>query len=70
LNCGEKICRQFVVSGYDGAKGLNLVEEALDEIALAIEREIAVPLGLAIGFWRDDRRDFPLREAIDERSAS
>jgi len=46
---------------------LNLVEEALDEIALAIEREIAVPFGLAVGFWRDDRRNFPLREAIDER---
>jgi hypothetical protein len=56
LNCGEKIYCQFVVSGHDGAKVLNLVEEALDEIALAVEREIAVPLGLAVGFWRDDRR--------------
>src|SRR3984893_1435837 len=66
LNCGEKICRQFVVSGRDGAKVLNLVEEALDEIALAVKREIAVPFGLAVGFWWDDRRNFPLREAIDE----
>jgi hypothetical protein len=47
LNCGEKICCQFVVSGRDGPKVLNLVEEALDEIALAVEREIAVPLVLA-----------------------
>ena len=67
LNCGEKICRQLVVSGRDGAKVLHLVEEALDEIALAVKREIAVPLGLAVGFWRDDRRYFPLREAIDEQ---
>src|SRR5260370_26213005 len=67
LNCGEKICRRVVVSGRDGGKVLNLVEEALDEIALAVKREMAVPLGLAVGFWRDDRRNFPLREAIDER---
>jgi hypothetical protein len=70
LNCGEKICRQFVVSGCDAAIVLNLVEEALDEIALAIEREITVPLGLAVGFWRDDRRDVPLREAIRTAPAS
>jgi hypothetical protein len=70
LNCGEKICRQFVVSGRDGAKVLNLVEEALDEIALAVKREIAVPLGLAVGFWRDDRGNFPLREAMMSESAS
>jgi hypothetical protein len=39
LNCGEKICRQFVVSGRDGAKELNPVEEALNEIALAVKHE-------------------------------
>ena len=68
MNCGEKICRQFVVSGRDGAKVLNLVEEALDEIALPVKREIAVPLGFAVGFWRDDRRNFPLREALEHFS--
>ena len=66
MNCGEKICCELVVPGRDGAKVLNLVEEALDEIALAVKRKIAVPLGLAVGFWRDDRRNFPLREALDE----
>jgi hypothetical protein len=33
---------------------LELIEEALDEVAFAVEREIAQPLGLAIGLGRDD----------------
>jgi hypothetical protein len=43
LNGGEKISGQFVVAGRDGAKVLNFVEEALDEIALAVERNLAIP---------------------------
>jgi hypothetical protein len=59
LNCGEKICCQFVVLGRDDPKVLNLVEEVLDEIALAVKREIAVPAwSCGLG---DDRRNFPLR---------
>ena len=45
----------------------DFVEEALDEIALAIEREIAIALRLAVGFWRDHRSDGPLIECDDQR---
>ena len=46
---------------------LEFIEEALDEIALAIKREIAAPRGLAIGFRRDHRRDVSRGEIIEER---
>src|ERR1700687_4497041 len=65
LNGGEKISGQFVVAGRDGAKVLNFVEEALDEIALAVERKIAIPFGLAVGFWGNHGCDFPLRKGDD-----
>ncbi len=63
----EKILGEFVVACRDGAKVLNFIEEALDEIALAVECEIAIALGLSIGFGRNYGRDFSLRKAIDER---
>jgi hypothetical protein len=34
---------------------LEFIEEALDEVAFAVEREIAKPLGFAVRFRRDDR---------------
>ena len=40
--------------------GLHLITRTLDEIAHAIECEIAIPFGLAVGFWRNDGCDFPL----------
>ena len=46
---------------------LDFVEEPLDEIAFAIEREIAVPLHLAVGLWRNHRRDGPLFERVNQR---
>ena len=46
---------------------LDFVEEPLDEIAFAIEREIAVPLYLAVGLWRDHWSDCPLIERADQR---
>jgi hypothetical protein len=46
---------------------LEFIEEALDEIAFTIEREIAGPRRLAIGFRRDHRRDVSLGESIEER---
>jgi hypothetical protein len=38
---------------------LEFIEEALDEVAFAVEREIAKPVGFAVRFRRDDRTDFP-----------
>jgi len=45
---------------------LNPVEEALDEVALAVKREIARTLGLAVSLWRNDRGDLALLKGIDE----
>ena len=45
---------------------LEQIEEAFDEVAFAVEREIAGPLDLAVGLGRDDRNDSPLRESADE----
>jgi len=66
LNRGEKVSGQFVVAGRDGAKVFDFIEKALDEVALAVEREIAISLDLAVGFWGNHGRDFPLRESVDE----
>jgi len=38
---GEKISGQLVVTGGDSAKMLEFVQEARDEIALAIEGKVA-----------------------------
>src|SRR5580704_4971189 len=46
---------------------LEFIEEALDEVAFAVEREIAKPLGFAVRFRRDDRSDFPLGQGGDKR---
>jgi hypothetical protein len=50
----------------DGAEVLELIEEALDEIAFAIEYKVARPLGRTVGVGRDDRGDPALDEGIDE----
>ena len=46
---------------------LDFVEEPLDEISLAVEREITIALHLAVGFWRDHWKDCPLIERADQR---
>ena len=48
-------------------KVLELIEEALDEVAFAVEREIASPGRRAIGFWRNHRGDPTLSESVDQR---
>ena len=67
LNAGEEISGEFVVARGDGPKVLEFVEEALDEIAFAVEREIAISRGLAVGLWRNDGDDLALVERIDQR---
>ena len=45
---GEKIsCGLFVASG-DGSKVLDCIEEAFDEVALAVEREVTIAFDLSI----------------------
>jgi hypothetical protein len=41
---------------------LEFVEEALDEVAFTVEREITSTLDFAAGHWRDNRNDAPLRQ--------
>jgi len=67
LHTGEKISGELVKTCGDGTEVLEQIEEAFDEIAFAIEHEIARPLGLAVGLGRDDRSDSPLGEGFNER---
>jgi hypothetical protein len=67
LNCGEEISGELIVTRGDAPKVLEFVEEALDEVAFAVEREVAFALGLAVGLGRDHRNDVARREGIDER---
>ena len=59
------IGEELVISGCDAAERLELVDEALDEISLFVERLIVGERGAAIGFGRDDR----LRPAVEDSLA-
>jgi hypothetical protein len=66
MDAGEEISGELVVACGDGAKVLELVEEALDEVAFAIEREIAVARHLAVGLGRNHGGDVAPFEHADE----
>jgi hypothetical protein len=53
LHGGEKISGMFVVAGRNGVKVLNFIEEARDEVTLAVEREVALSLYLAVAILGD-----------------
>jgi hypothetical protein len=55
--------------GRDATVLLEGVEEALDEIALAIEGEVGLARLTAIGLWWNDGRDATFIERLDERVA-
>src|SRR5947209_14618803 len=67
LHPGEEISRKLVVTRGDGAELLEQIEEALDQIAFTIEREVALPLDVSVGLGRNDRSDSTLGESFDER---
>ena len=67
MNCGEEISGEFVVTRGDGAKVLEFVEEAFDEIAFAVEREVAIARGLAIGLRGNHGGDLAPVESVDQR---
>ena len=59
-DCGELdeafvIDQQLVVAGGNPAELLQLVEEALDEIAFSVESPVVRPSLLSVRFGRDDR---------------
>ena len=66
MDTGEKISGEFVIACRDGAKVLEFVEEALDEIALAIKGKIAGQWLRAAGMGRNHRGDLPLGERLDK----
>jgi hypothetical protein len=51
LDPGKKIPGEFIIASGDSAELLELVEEPLDEIELAVKHEIARSRGLAVGLW-------------------
>ena len=49
---------------------LDLIEEALNEVALAVECKVAVADLFSVGLRRNDRRDVARFEPLDERVES
>ena len=70
VNAGEENLGELVVTGGDGPEMLELVEEALNEIAFAVEGEVARAWGFSVGFGWDDWDDCSIVEDGDEASAS
>ena len=66
MYAGEEVSGELVVACCDGAKVLEFVEKALDEVALAIEIKITCQWNCAAGVGRDDRGDLPIGEGLDE----
>ena len=66
MNAGEEGLGEFVVTRGDGPEMLEFVEETLDEIALAIEGEVARARGFSVGFGGDDGGDRSIVEGGDE----
>ena len=62
----QEIARGFFVAGRDSSELFDKLEEALDQIALGVEGEVAVALDFSVGLWRDDRLDSANVEARDE----
>ena len=57
LNASEESLGELVVARGDGPELFELVEETLNEIAFAVEGEVAWARGFSVGFGRDDWRD-------------
>jgi len=66
MDPGEKVSSEFVVACGDSSKVLEFIEEALDEVAFTVEREITIPLDAAASYRRDNRSNSPSGQGIDE----
>ena len=66
LDAGEENLGELVVTRGDGAEMFELVEEPLDEIAFAVEGEVALARGFSVGFGWDDWDDRSSVEGADE----
>jgi hypothetical protein len=67
LNPGEENLGELVVACGDGAELFELVEETLNEIAFAVEGEVAWARGFSVGFGWDDWEDrsIPIRSRVN-----
>lgn len=66
VQASEEISRRIFVAGRDAPELLYVIEEALDQVALCVEREIAFAFGGAVCLWRDYRLDRAHFQAFDE----
>ncbi len=66
LNASEESPGKLVIACGDGAEMLEGVEETLDEIAFAVEGEVARARGFSVGFGWDDWDDRPIVEGGNE----
>ena len=66
MNAREESLGEFVVTSGDGSEMLELVEETLNEIAFAVEDEVARARGFSVGFGWDDWDDRSIVEGGDE----
>ena len=68
LDGGQEGACELVVASCNGAKVFEFVEESFDKVALAIQGEVRVSRFDAVGLGRNDRRDSPLIEGVDQRA--
>jgi hypothetical protein len=66
VDASEKISGELVVTCCDSSKVLEFVEEALDEVAFAIEGEVTRQWKRAAGVGRNDRGNLPVGQGFDE----
>ena len=66
MNAGEENLGELVVTRGDGPEMFELVEETLNQIAFAVEGEIAGARSFSVGFGWDDWRDRSIVEGGDE----
>ena len=66
MDASEEISGEFVVTCCDSSIVLEFVEEALDEVTLAVEGEIARQRNSAAGMGRNHRGDSPAGQDFDE----
>lgn len=66
MQAAEEVSGGFFVARRDGSELFDVIEEALDQVALGIEREVAVAFDRTIRFRRDDGLDRAHFQAFDE----
>ena len=66
MQSGQKVPGGFLVARGDTSELFDVIEETLDQIALGVEREVALALDLAVGLWRNDHFDRAYLKAGNE----